>query len=94
MKKLAKRVNISNVHVEKKENSIKNKIFVFTGTLSTLSRDEAKEKIRMLGGSVSGSVSKETDFVVAGENAGSKLDKARELGVKILSEKEFLKMLE
>ncbi len=65
-----------------------------TGSLSSLGREEAKEKIRLLGGNVSDSVSKKTDFVVVGENPGSKADKARELGVKILSEEEFVKMLE
>lgn len=69
------------------------KVFVLTGTLETMSRDEAKQKIRELGGSVSSSVSKETDFVVAGENPGSKYEKALELGVKILSEKEFQNLL-
>lgn len=69
------------------------KIFVLTGTLSTMSRDEAKQKIRSLGGNVSESVSKETDFVVAGENPGSKISKAQSLGVKILSESEFLKLI-
>lgn len=69
------------------------KTFVLTGTLASMGRDEAKNALRKLGASVSGSVSTKTDFVVAGEEAGSKLDKAEELGVKVLSEKEFLKML-
>jgi DNA ligase (NAD+) len=68
------------------------KTFVLTGTLPTLTREEAAAKIESLGGRVSGSVSKKTDFVVAGEEAGSKLDKAQKLGVKIIDEKEFLKM--
>ena len=57
-----------------------------------MSRDEAKERLRTLGASVSGSVSKNTDYVVAGSDAGSKLDKARELGVKILTEQDFLNL--
>jgi NAD-dependent DNA ligase len=69
------------------------KTFVLTGTLPTLTREEATAKIESLGGKASGSVSKKTDFVVAGEDAGSKLDKANKLGVKIISEKEFLKMV-
>jgi DNA ligase (NAD+) len=69
------------------------KTFVLTGTLSTLGRDEAKAKIKALGGDVSGSVSSKTSFVVAGEEAGSKLDNAQKLGVKVLTEKEFLKMI-
>jgi DNA ligase (NAD+) len=66
------------------------KTFVFTGTLENLSRDSAKEKVRMMGGDVSSSVSKETDYVVAGENPGSKSDNAKKLGVKIISEEVFL----
>jgi len=69
------------------------KTFVLTGTLQTVTRDEAKEKIRMAGGSVSGSVSKKTDFVVAGDNPGSKYGVAKSLGVEILSETHFLSML-
>ena len=69
------------------------KTFVFTGILEKMTRDEAKEKVRLLGGDVSSSVSKETDYLVAGENPGSKYDKAKQLGVKIISERDFLNML-
>jgi DNA ligase (NAD+) len=62
------------------------KTLVITGTLPTLGRDEAKELIEAAGGKVSGSVSKKTNWLVAGEEAGSKLDKARELGIAILDE--------
>ena len=68
------------------------KTFVLTGTLPTLTREVATAKIEALGGKVSGSVSKKTDYVLAGEDAGSKLDKAQKLGVKIINEAEFLKM--
>ncbi|MCX6702247.1 MAG: NAD-dependent DNA ligase LigA [Candidatus Zambryskibacteria bacterium] len=74
-------------------NKLSKKIFVLTGTLTSMSRDEAKEKIREQGGVVSESVSKETDYVVAGENTGSKYKKAQELDIKILSESEFLALL-
>ncbi|MDP3794960.1 MAG: NAD-dependent DNA ligase LigA [bacterium] len=67
--------------------------FVFTGELETLSRAEAQAKARELGADVSASVSKNTDYVVAGENPGSKHDKAKQLGVKIITEKEFLGMV-
>lgn len=69
------------------------KTFVLTGTLQSLKRDEASEKIRLLGGKTVSSVSKNTSFVVAGESAGSKLVKAQNLGVIILTEDEFLEML-
>jgi len=67
--------------------------FVLTGTLPTLTRDDAKARIESAGGKVSGSVSKKTDYVVAGEEAGSKLDKAQSLGVKVIDEAALLKML-
>ena len=70
------------------------KTFVLTGTLPTLTREEATAKIEALGGKVTGSVSKKTDFVLAGAEAGSKLTKAQELGVKILDEAAFLKLLD
>lgn len=69
------------------------KTVVLTGTLSTMTRSEATELIEKLGGKVSGSVSKKTDMVIAGESAGSKLEKAQKLGVKVLSEQEFKEML-
>ena len=69
------------------------KTFVLTGALSRFTREEATEKIELLGGKVSGSVSKKTGFVVVGENAGSKERKARELGIPTLTEDEFLEMI-
>ena len=68
--------------------------FVLTGTLPTLTREEAKEKIEAAGGKVSGSVSKKTNYVVAGEEAGSKLAKALELGVPVIEEAALIGMLE
>ena len=70
------------------------KVFVLTGALSKFTREEASEKIELLGGKTSGSVSKKTSFVVVGENAGSKERKARELGIPILTEDEFLEMIQ
>lgn len=74
-------------------NAITDKTFVFTGTLPNLGRDEAKEMARAAGGEISSSVSKNTDYVIAGAEAGSKLNKAKALGVKIINEQEFLKLI-
>lgn len=91
---LLKEIKIKEPEVVKSENkNISGKTFVLTGALNSMSRDDAKNLIRKFGGSVSSSVSKSTDYVVAGEDAGSKYDKAVELGIKILSEEEFSKML-
>ena len=68
------------------------KTFVLTGTLPTMTREAASAKIEALGGKVSGSVSKKTDYVLAGEEAGSKLEKAQKLGVKIIDQAEFVKL--
>lgn len=76
------------------DNRFEGKTFVLTGALSKFTREEATEKIELLGGKASGSVSKKTAFVVVGENAGSKERKARELGIPILTEDEFLEMLQ
>jgi DNA ligase (NAD+) len=67
--------------------------FVLTGTLPTLTREDAKERIETAGGRVSASVSKKTSYVVAGDDAGSKLDKARDLKVPVIGEPELLEML-
>ena len=70
-----------------------NKTIVLTGTLSLLTRDEAKAKLKQLGAKVTGSVSKKTDLVIAGESAGSKLAKAQELGIKVIDEQELINLL-
>ena len=69
------------------------KTLVITGTLPSLSRDEAKDKIEAAGGKVAGSVSKKTDYLVAGSEAGSKLTKAQELGITILDEAQLMELL-
>ena len=76
-----------------KSDELKNLTFVLTGTLATMTRSEAEEKIKALGGKTSSSVTGKTSYVIAGENTGSKLDKAQKLGVIILSEENFLNMI-
>lgn len=78
----------------KKQTAVLGKSFVLTGSLATMSRNEAKDRIKSLGGKVLSSVTHDTDFLVIGEDPGSKVKKATELGVKLLEEAEFLKMLE
>ena len=89
IKNLTKQVKIEEVKAGKK---LKGKSFVFTGTLN-MDRVAAQETVRRLGGEVSSSVSKNTSYVVAGENAGSKLEKAQQLGVAVINEEKFLEMI-
>ncbi len=89
---LLKEIVITKVK-QNKGGILEGKTVVLTGTLSTMSRDDAKEKIRLSGGNISSSVSKNTDYVVAGESAGSKLKKAEEFEVTILSEEDFIKLI-
>jgi DNA ligase (NAD+) len=77
-----------------KDGPLAGKTFVLTGTLAAMTRDEAKDRIQALGGKVTGSVSKKTDFVIFGDKAGSKLSKAQQLGVETLDEKQFQMLLE
>ena len=87
----------SGVKIEPVKNSEKGKLagktFVITGSLESMEREQAKEKIRALGGQVSESISKKTDYVVVGKEPGSKAKKAQKTGVKIISEKEFLGLI-
>ncbi len=86
-------VIIKEQRTKSKEQKLKRKTFVFTGGLENITRGEAKEKIRELGGDISESVSKRTDFVVVGKEPGSKYQKAKKLGIKIISEKRFLELV-
>lgn len=97
-KHMVERLRQAGVNFESKrvltDDRFAGKTFVLTGALSKFTREEATEKIELLGGKASGSVSKKTSFVVVGENAGSKERKARELGIPILTEDEFLEMIQ
>jgi DNA ligase (NAD+) len=75
------------------EMKLANKSFVLTGTLASLTRGEAKDKIKALGGKVKENVSADTDYLVLGAEPGSKYEKAKKLGLKILTEKEFLEII-
>ncbi len=86
-------VKIKKQETKKQDTKLFGKIFVLTGTLETIGRDEAKNRISELGGEVSESVSKKTNYVVVGENPGSKYDKAMSLGVPVLDEQFFIKLL-
>ncbi len=79
--------------VSQDDQALSGKVFVLTGTLSTMGRIEAKEALQLLGAKVTGSVSKKTDYIVAGEDAGSKLKKAQSLGVTVLSEDDLIKLI-
>ena len=85
-------VNMESMQEENIDNRFEGKVFVLTGALSKYTRKEAEDLIEKYGGKTSSSVSKKTSYVLAGEDAGSKLTKAQELGVIILSEEEFEKM--
>ena len=90
---LALGIEIEESEKKEKKQPLEGKSFVFTGSLKNLKRSEAKALVNSLGGQVLSTVSKKTNYVVAGENPGSKLDKAKKLGIKIISEEEFLKMI-
>lgn len=97
-KKLLEKFQKVGVHILKQESSqksdkLKEMIFVFTGSLETISREQAEELVRVNGGETSSSVSKETTYVVAGSEPGSKFERAKKLGIKILSEEEFKKLI-
>ncbi|MDP2910103.1 MAG: NAD-dependent DNA ligase LigA [bacterium] len=87
------KVGIKILPLERVGKKLQGLIFVLTGSLETMTREAAKEKIRLLGGEISESVSEKTDYIITGREPGSKLKIAKELGIKTLDEKEFLKMI-
>ena len=93
VERLAKEVNIRVAEKPRSDSAVAGKTVVFTGTLERMTRDEAKASAERLGAKVSGSVSKKTDYVVAGPGAGSKLADAKKLGVKMLTEDEWMKLI-
>jgi DNA ligase (NAD+) len=93
VERLAKQVTIRDAEKPKTDSAIAGKTVVFTGSLEKMTRDEAKAMAARLGAKASGSVSKKTDFVVAGPGAGSKLAEAEKLGIKVLTEDEWLALV-
>ena len=93
LNRLLKVIKIENPKLIRKKQTLAGKIIVLTGELASLTREQAKQAVREHGGDISSSVSKNTDLVVAGENPGSKYDRTKELGVKIIGEKEFLRLI-
>jgi DNA ligase (NAD+) len=93
IERLAKEVRIRDAEKPRSDSPVAGKTVVFTGALEKLTRDEAKAMAERLGAKVAGSVSKRTDYVVAGPGAGSKLDKARDAGVNVLTEDEWLALV-
>ena len=94
LKKLKSYISLTNPYEKAVTGHLKGKRFVFTGGLALISRDEAKRLVEQNGGGVTESVGKKVDYVVAGDQPGSKLDKARSLGLKVLSEDEFMKLVQ
>ncbi|MCK5211776.1 NAD-dependent DNA ligase LigA, partial [Candidatus Parcubacteria bacterium] len=86
-------IDVSHLKVSEKKSALSGKTIVLTGSLTSLTREQAKAKIRELGGKVSSSVSKNTGMVVVGSDPGSKLEKAREYNIKVISEEKFLKIV-
>jgi len=93
VERLTEQVTILDAEKPRKDSAVAGKTVVFTGTLEKLTRDEAKAQAERLGAKVAGSVSKKTDYVVAGPGAGSKLENARKLGVTVLDEDGWLKLI-
>jgi DNA ligase (NAD+) len=94
VERLTREVTILDAEKPKTRTAIAGKTVVFTGALEKMTREEAKAQAERLGAKAAGSVSKKTDFVVAGPGAGSKLADAKKLGIKVLSEDEWLKLIE